>query len=253
MPHKINWHKQISSIPRIQQAGLLDWEVMPTGSSNQNFKISTQQGLWILRLNQSTLGINRQQEQCILELIEPLSIMPKVISNQPSDTPSIPAHLITEFIPQATWQSNDFKKPESLQKLCQKLKQFHDIPYQYLPSRLDNRLRTYLKHIQGVPKQLQSTLLNAITDLEKHGFWQTNTTLYHSDLNPSNLVGHEPLHIIDWEYAGQGHPLLDWLILEHYAATDLSQHHPKDLHEEWLKPAKTMIDAMMKLWSFHRA
>lgn len=198
----------------------------------------------MLRFNQATLGINRYQEQHILKLIRPLKISPTIIENNPDS-----GYLISAYIPQATWHHSDFINPKKLKALSQVLNQVHQIPYQYLPSRLDHRLKNYLQQIKGVPEGLKNTLLHSIEQLEGMNFWQANNTLYHSDLNPSNILGIDPIQIIDWEYAGQGHPLLDWLIIEHYAGYDLSEYYPADLQEEWLKPAKTMIDAMMQLWS----
>ena len=117
-----------------------------------------------------------------------------------------------------------------------------------MPSRLDYRLKLYLKTIKKVPVNTTIELLDTIQKLDFLGFWQANNSLFHSDLNTNNLLGRKQLTIIDWEFAGQGHPLLDWLILEQQSKTDLSAYYPEDMNPVWIDPAKRMIAAMMNLW-----
>lgn len=244
MMSKNKWLERIQSLPVIQRAGLLDYQLIESGSSNHNFKINTESGDWVLRFNQATLGIDRQQEQLILQMIEPTGITPKIIEINPNA-----GYLITEYIPQNTWRQADFEDPEKINLLKNALAQFHALPYQYLPSRLDHRIKQYLQAIELVPEDLRLTLNQSLNLLEQLKFWQANNTLYHSDLNPNNLMSSDPINIIDWEYAGQGHPLLDWLIMEHHSGIDLSEHYPKGIQAQWIQPAKTMITAMMKLWA----
>ncbi len=248
MSSKDPWPDRILAIPEIRAAGLLNWQRIESGSSNHNFKVTTKQGIWVLRFNQATLGINRHQEMYILQQLAALQIMPELIAINPDE-----GYLISRYSTATTWHPDDFKNPRKLSALQQTLSQFQAITYNHLPSRLDQRIKNYLQHIPAIPVELKRRLIQAIERLEILNFWQANTTLYHSDLNPSNLLGHAPVQIIDWEYAGQGHPLLDWLIMEHHSGADLSAHYPKDLHEQWLKPAKTMITAMLELWKIHSA
>ncbi len=243
MQAKQTWHQRLNSIGLIRQAGLIDWQPIKSGTSNSVFKVTTESAIWVVRINRATLGIDRLQEKKIMDLIAPLGIGPKVIENDPAA-----GHLITEFIHQPNWQASDLKDPLMLTTLKQGLNQFHAIEYQYIPSRLDIRLKLYLKSIDGTPESTCFEILDTIQRLDRMGFWQANNTLFHSDLNPNNLLGHKQLTIIDWEFAGQGHPLLDWLILEHESQVDLSANYPTDINPAWVEPAKRLIRAMMNLW-----
>ncbi len=245
MQAKENWYDKLKSISVVNNAGLLDWHPVYSGTSNHIFKINTQVGVWMVRFNRAALGIDRHQEKQVMALVEPLGVGPKVIENDPES-----GHLITEFIDRPTWRINDFKDPLMLKKFKQKLNQFHTIHYEYLPSRLDYRLKSYLKNIKGVSNKTAINILEAIQKLEFLGFWKANNTLYHSDLNLNNLLGRDHLTIIDWEFAGQGHPLLDWLIIEYETKVNLSAHYPLDINPVWIEPAKRMIHAMMKLWPY---
>lgn len=243
MHNKTDWQLKLQSIDVIHRAGLLSWEPIHSGTSNRIFKVLTEVGTWVVRFNRAALGIDRFEEKLILDLIEPLKIGPKVIQINPDE-----GYLITEFIEQTVWQKSDFKNQDNITLLKNSMQKYHAIEYSFLPSRLDHRLKAYLKKIENVPEQTTIELLNTIQKLDFLGFWQANKTLFHSDLNLNNLMGNNPLTIIDWEFAGQGHPLLDWIILERETKTNLSEHYPEDINPSWITPAKSMIRAMMKLW-----
>ncbi len=243
MPSKTDWYNKLKSINTINHAGLLEWQPLDSGTSNHIFKVLTDAGIWIVRFNRAAMGICRFEEQRILDKLQPLRIGPNVIENNPKA-----GYLITEFIDQPVWQKSDLKNPVKLAALENSMQQYHAINYEYLPSRLDHRLKLYLKNIKKIPEKATIELLETIQKLDFLGFWKANNTLYHSDLNLNNLLGNKQLTIIDWEFAGQGHPLLDWLILEHESQLDLSEHYPENINPVWVKPAKRMIHAMMKLW-----
>ena len=243
MDAKQVWYERLNSISIIRNAGILEWQPILSGTSNHMFKVKTQAGVWMVRINRAALGIDRHQEQQMMGLIEPLGIGPKVIENDP-----VSGHLITEFIDQPTWQRSDFQDPLLRLKLAASLQQIHQLEYRHLPSRLDQRLKRYLKAIKNVSQETSQQLLADIQHLDTLGFWQACNRLYHSDLNPQNLIGHQQLIIIDWEYAGQGHPFLDWLILEHETQLDWSDHYPLDINPLWISSAQSMIQGMMKLW-----
>ncbi|MDJ1139379.1 phosphotransferase [Marinicella marina] len=243
MPNKEHWQHQLESIHTIKAAGLKHWEPIHSGSSNYIFKVTTSAGLWIVRFNRAAMGISRQEEHRILEKIKPLDIGPNVIENDPDA-----GHLITEYIDQPTWQRSDLKNHDKLNQLKQAMNKYHAIDYEYLPSRLDHRLRLYLKNIKKIPERTTIDILENIQKLDFLGFWRANNSLYHSDLNLGNLLGDDSLRIIDWEFAGQGHPLLDWLILEHEVKMNLSDHFPDDVLPVWIAPARRLIRAIMKLW-----
>ncbi|MGJ8663627.1 MAG: phosphotransferase, partial [Marinicella sp.] len=244
MHSRDHWHKRLLQITNIHNVGLLEWQAVQSGSSNHMFKVKTNVGIWMIRINRAALGIDRFEEKRIMTLIESLNIGPKVIEINP-----VEGHLITEYMAQPSWQKADFKDPTKLQRLHEVLNQYHAIPYEYLPSRLDHRLKKYLKSIKQIPVETTMVLLESIQKLDFLGFWKANNTLFHSDLNPNNLLGYgSQTTLIDWEFAGQGHPLLDWLILEHETNIDLSAYYPEDINPVWINPAQRMIQAMMKLW-----
>ncbi len=242
-----NWPEQIFQIPIIKQAGLLECEAINAGSSNLNYKVTTEEGTWVVRLNKPLPGVNRKQEQKVLKLIGPLKISPAVIAVNPQA-----GYLITEFCTEPTWQQSSPELATSIDQISVQLRQLHRIPYDYLPSRLDQRINRYIQQINGLPEALVKDIQFASEDLNRLGFWSACKTLYHSDLNPNNLMGINNPLIIDWEFAGQGHALLDWLIMEHELQLDLSAYYPDEMNEKWLKPAKDLIEDMLRMWSYYQ-
>ncbi|TDR20655.1 phosphotransferase [Marinicella litoralis] len=241
-----NWLRQITQIPTIQQAGLLGCERITGGISNLNFKVTTHQGIWVVRLNQAQLGVNRKLEQDILNLIAPLKLSPEVIDANPAA-----GYLITAYCDLATWRQSNTTDVGAFTKLADSLNALHQIPCHHSASRLDQRITHYLKQINHIPDDLAAETMHQIDQLEQLGFWSACQSLYHSDLNPNNLLGNDQAVIIDWEFAGQGHALLDWLIMEQEHQQDLSQFYPTDIRESWLPPSKALIANLMKLWDFN--
>lgn len=242
-----SWHKKLNTIPAIKSAGLISCEPLTQGKSNQVFKITTKAGQWVIRFNHAQAGVHRDQEHTILKLIEPLDIHPNIIENNPQR-----GFLIQEYLAEPCWQKSDFTLPTQLTTLANQLAKFHTLTYQDDKNRLDNRLQDYLSSFDVVPEQLRIQTEQQIDILEKQQFWQACNTLCHYDLNPSNIIGQRAM-IIDWEFAGQGHPLIDWLIMEYESGCDLHEYYPTNINKQWIVPCKSLIQSMMSLWQLIQA
>ncbi|MFC3193025.1 phosphotransferase [Marinicella sediminis] len=236
------WHDRLLSIPVVAKAGLLGWQALQPGS-NQNFKIETTQGHWVVRFNQSIPGVDRLVEQQLLQQLQHLAWLPTMIDCDPGA-----GYLITEFIEQSVWQKSDFSNPQRITQLADQLRLIHLQPCDQAPTRLDRRIQYYLSQTQ-VAADLQRRLTQGIDTLEQLQFWTACRWLCHHDLNPGNLLGHKPVYLIDWEFAGQGHAILDWLIMEQESGADLSSWYPEDTRPDWIIPLKTLISDLMKLWN----
>ncbi len=247
MPHKpTDIHQELLSIPVIQQAGLLSYQPLTTGSSNRNYHIRTNQGDWVVRFNRPNLGVDRTLEAQVLQLIAGLDVAPQVIENNPTV-----GYLITTFNPATVWQTQDFNNKEKLNGLQQQLAPLHAIEIDYPSSRLDIRTQHYIATIGTVPDTTVKQTMQVIEQLHELGFWAANRYLFHSDLNPSNLLGQPTPMIIDWEFAGQGHPLIDWLIIELLTGIDMSACYPKNTHTEWIAPCRQFLQLMLNIWHQH--
>ncbi len=242
MPNKL--HK-LNNIEFIQEAGFIRAEAIKHGLNNHSFKAFTEQGIYFVRLNATISGVDRCREALILDHIAPLLITPKVIINNLEDN-----YLITEWSTGKLWQRDDFKKLRLVTALKKQLSIFHAINYTdtegQAGSRLDQRLLSYAINQNPTITARLKTHINKLQDLD---FWAMNNYLTHFDLNPRNIIGRKPPLLLDWEFAGQGHPLIDWLIIEHECAVDLSTHYQALDENNWLPSLRVLIQIMMQIWS----
>ncbi|MEZ5470275.1 MAG: phosphotransferase [Marinicella sp.] len=239
---QINWLSKLQEIPVIHSAGLLSVTPMQQGLGNQSLLLTTSQGNWVFRMNQTQLGVNRQLEAQVLQSVKSLNIAPKVIENNPEA-----GYLIVEHLQQSTWKPQDFSSTKKVKKLQSKLEQLHRIQFTAPASRLDHRIPEYLKDFKVVPHNVSSEITQQLKQLADLRFWSACQYLCHYDLNPLNLLGDHPW-IIDWEFAGQGHALIDWLVMEHESGHDLSSFYPEEINPDWVQPLKKLIHNMMVLW-----
>jgi aminoglycoside phosphotransferase (APT) family kinase protein len=240
------WHKQLSQIPTIKSAGLLDVTPFDQGLSNQSLLVETRKGQWVVRLNRPQVGVNRSLEAEILQLIEPLKITPTIIENNPKA-----GYLITEYLAKPTWTRANFADANQLESLQSQLKHLHSIRFKHVSSRLDQRLKLYLQTFTAIPSDISQSITEQITHLNELDFWPACNHLCHYDLNPNNIMGDQPM-IIDWEFAGQGHPLIDWLIIEHETGHDLRACYPNGINPGWISPARNLIKGLMTLWQLNQ-
>jgi len=242
MPDK---RHKLNQIDFIRQAGFIRAVAIKHGLNNHSFKVFTEGGIYFVRLNATIAGVNRRREAYILDRIAPLNITPKVIINDLENN-----YLLTEWSAGKVWQAGDFNQARLLAALVKQLHKVHAINYtdedNEIESRLDQRLLSYATNQNPSISARLKTHINKLHDLE---FWANNTYLTHFDLNPRNIIGRNPPLLLDWEFAGQGHPLIDWLIMEHECGHDLSPHYHSLDDNNWLPSLRALIQIMMQIWS----
>lgn len=242
-----NWLESVKQLAAVKAAGFIDCEPIKQGITNHNFKVTTEQGVWVVRLNQPQPGVDREREQQLLCWLAPLNLTAKIIDINPAQ-----GFLITEYLNSQLWTQKDFEDAAQLQSLADKLKLIHQISYDEPTTRLDHRILQYIDHFKPSQK-ICKRLMADISSLEQSGFWAACTQLYHSDLHRNNILGiGDDIKILDWEYAGQGHAILDWLIMEQESGSDLSHHYPQETNPKWLPPLRSLIQQVLQMWPTER-
>ncbi len=236
--------QQLLSIPAVKKAGLLSFEPACQGTINKTYQVETTLGRWAVRLNQNDMpGINRQREIDILTLIQGQDIGPDLIAHDVEKQ-----CLITRWVEGDAWTTDDLANPDLLQRLKVKLGRLHQIHYNNKATYLMARIIEYILFFADASESLKKAISESVKALNQTGFWQKQNRLLHFDVHPYNIIGHENPIIIDWEYAGSGHPLLEWLIIQHYAEKDISEQIPRFNMPEEHKEASRLIDLLMELW-----
>jgi aminoglycoside phosphotransferase (APT) family kinase protein len=239
-----NLHR-LQRIKFIEAAGLIEARPIKHGLNNHSFHVITEQGPYFVRFNAVISGVDRQREARALDLISALNLSPSVILNEPNNNV-----LITDWCRGKRWHSDDFKNNKLVTTLANQLKTFHQINLSqetiFNNSRLDKRLLSYTENQKD---SIKEHITRHINKLEQLDFWQANQSLTHFDLNPGNIIGRQPPMLLDWEFAGLGHPLIDWLIIEYECGHSLDNyyHHLDD--NNWLPPLRALIQIMMQIWA----
>lgn len=197
---------QLQQIPELNKQGIMSIEPTDKGLINYNFTVKTLSGTLHARINKpDVLGVDRKHESMVLNRIKALNLAPKILANNLGDN-----YLISEFVDEPTWSKDDCYKHPSL--LIKQLKKVHAIDMSHqLPSFL-SRLEQYEQYsLYKFNASFVSQYQKTKQQLNKLGFFKAKQLL-HYDLNASNLLGTKKLTIIDWEFAGCGHPIFDLAI-----------------------------------------
>jgi len=212
MPGSSDSKKYLLNLPEIEAAGLLSFELIHPGTTNCNWKVHTQQGIWVVRKNAENVpGVDRHVEARVLKTIEPLQIAPKLIAVQPEQ-----GYLITEFLEAHTWSAADCQRPELQARLFEALKSVHNIAINEPDTSVTARVEAYLKRApENIRDRYRDLLNEALWQVEQQGFFEQQR-LCHYDLNHNNIVGYDDIKILDWEFAGMAHPVLDVAVFGFY-------------------------------------
>jgi thiamine kinase-like enzyme len=218
------------------------------GRTNRSFLVAQDDFKAVVRinaLNGASLGIDRQREGLILELLQSTGAVPKMLYR----TDQV---LVSVFHEGRPWDEQDSCSTEQMAALNLLLQRIQDVEITQL------QRRNYVQYCQAYIDQLgsafaveglQQTILTAAAAIDA-GDWPA--VICHHDLVPENiLVTADGLIVLDWEYAALGHPALDAL---RFHETDLQSScvdmgvGPDRLHES-LKPLAILLRGMDDLWS----
>ena len=186
------------------------------GKTNESWLLESHNKRYIARLNNpisGLLGIDRRREYVIHRAVAALGIAPPyVYLHAPSDT-SIFRFIEGEPLTASEFESRQIK--ESLWELIAKSQSINlDMPrfnYAYQLSR-------YWKKVEMVKptfaREHGQRWLEFRQQLDAFDSRSWRPVVTHHDLEASNILSSDKgLKIIDWEYAGNGHPVFDALSL----------------------------------------
>ncbi|MEZ5528370.1 MAG: choline/ethanolamine kinase family protein [Porticoccaceae bacterium] len=207
----------MNNVDRILRQTLSDWSrwqvslpgaprrvrELEGGLTNRSFLVESGAHLGVVRVNageDQRLGIDRQRELAVLKLLQGSGFVPDVWFAS-RDV------LVTEFVEGRHWQGEDLYRVghrEQVHQLIQRLQQVAMPSFARRFSYLDH-CRGYLAQLAGFPEAEEVLALAAGIDASD---WQP--VICHHDLVVENIIETERgLVLIDWEYAGWGHPAMD--------------------------------------------
>jgi thiamine kinase-like enzyme len=186
-------------------------EPLAGGITNQNFVVEDETGRYVARICKELplLGIDRRNEAACQETASRLGIAPELIHRGEG-------LLISRHVSGQTLTSIDLQDLGMIGQVGETLRRLHDgwdtvigLVLYFCPFQT---IRTYVQSAVG----LKAPLPDDIEELlhETHGLSLRlspfRPALCHNDLLPANMIkSGKRLWLVDWEYAGMGHPLFD--------------------------------------------
>ena len=183
---------------------------IPGGLTNQNLLIETGGGeKFVARLpgkDTGLFGINRQTEHAISRVAWEIGIAPEPVA-------FLSEHeiLVTRFVEGVPIDTND---PAAIHNVARLLHQLHsapEVPGVFdLPLVIDDYITTAKRFNVTHPTQLGEALEFSGKIINAIGRCPRVSAPCHNDLIAANfLESRDQLYLLDWEYAGMGHPYVD--------------------------------------------
>ena len=206
---ELEQRRQIRSIPCWSRD--IELNSLPGGITNRNYLVKQAQDHFVARVGKELphLGIDRRNELDCHRAAELLGIAPPIYYGQNGI-------LVTQYVPGCTLDSFLARGPGFTARIAQTLRQLHDgwdrLSGDFLYFSPFQACRNYVKtaHETGaeLPADIQRSM-KALSTLSRRISPYT-PTLCHNDMLPANVLDDgKRIWIVDWEYAGIGHPLFD--------------------------------------------
>jgi thiamine kinase len=209
------------------------------GRTNETFLVASGGFKAVVRVNSpisEALGIDRQREAQILNLLAPSGVSPNIFYI----TDEV---LVSEYIEGQQLTHQSLKNTATMEAVSVALRAIQAVTMPGgVPRNYQQYCRNYLDQlgddcVSPLVKQEIETIASAVDNSD----WQP--VICHHDMVPQNIIENaRGVTIIDWEYAALGHPDLDFMRL---FGADFSAIGGQ---ENILQPLFKVQQAMDKLW-----
>lgn len=191
--------------------GPVSVQYLAGGITNQNFRVESAKGLLVARVCEELphLGIDRRNEAACQLAAARLDLAPELIHLEPG-------LMVSRHLPGRTLSASDFIDNALISQIGEALRSLHDawdwVSGHILAFCPFQTIRTYAQTAAGLNARLPDRIDQLLDDSRRlaHCIGPYRPVLCHNDLLPANLIWDgSRLWLIDWEYAGMGHPLFD--------------------------------------------
>lgn len=228
------------------------------GHTNKSHVVRMGERRYVIRLNEQgpcTLAVNRYHERRIMTALSSTAIAPTIVYPSIYDTCHSSYFTVFEYIEGPTWTINDFMNEYNQHRLSQKIDAYKHIVVNLPRFDYVHCLQNYWKEItqQGIliDPRIASKFMAFIPILASFLSHPYTPVLSHHDLNPDNIIEtQQGLMILDWEYAGMGHPDFDteYIKKNMSSVSDLKTSIKEVLACENKSPIEQLIDWLTYLW-----
>jgi thiamine kinase-like enzyme len=186
-------------------------EPLPGGITNRNFLVRDEGTTRVARLSEerALLGIDRRNEVVCQRAAWACGVGPEVLHHEDG-------LLISQHLPGRTLARADLQDPAVLSRLAATLRRLHGgwdrLTGEILYVCAFQVVRTYGRTALHLGARLPADIDGLLEDARhlSHHVAPFRPVLCHNDLLAANLIDDgADVRLVDWEYAGMGHPLFD--------------------------------------------
>lgn len=190
-----------------------------------------------------TLGLDRHSELGLLRTLASAGFV-----RAPVWADAEAGLLLLAYETGAVWQVQDFHRPERLTALGQSLQRLHSLPVS--GPVLD--LRARLRHYAGLANCPEANILQKATLrlLDELDYCAEPLAICHNDAVVGNILGKNPLQLIDWEYAAAGNPRFELAVVAGHH--ELNEGAVAHLLGAYNSDVKQMVITLSELVSWRR-
>lgn len=222
--------RQADLLDRLRRLPFIDGpaelEAIGGGITNHNVVVRCGgRASYVARLceDRPLLGIDRRNEVVCQRAAAELGVAPEVVHHEPG-------LLVSRFVEGQTLAVADLREPPRLARAAGLLRRLHGswdtMTGEVLYFSPFQAARTYARTAAGLGARLPVDIEDLLSDARAlaRRLGPFRPVPCHNDLLPANLIddGHR-LWLVDWEYAGIGHPLFDLANLAANAGLDDEQ------------------------------
>lgn len=199
---------------------------LTSGLTNKSHLVRVGERCYVIRLNEQgdcALGINRTHERLIVEKLSSYKLCPKIVYPEVCTVENDQRFTVFEYIDGRTWGNDDFADIHNQQRLLQKIETYQQLQVDIPTFDYSRCVHNYREAIAQ-----RGITMNADVSVAFINFYQRldlflkksyTPVLSHHDLVPGNIIEtKQGLVILDWEYAGMGHPDFDAAYIKKYMA-----------------------------------
>ncbi|MDX1459902.1 MAG: phosphotransferase [Xanthomonadales bacterium] len=210
----MNPREALARIPGF--AGAEPGIVLSDGVTSLTILVQHLQRRYVLRIDKpaaAELGLDRRAEEEILRLVAAGGLSPEPVYFNDRD-----GLFMRAFTPGTNWAFSELHNKKSLKRLAGVLRTLHTLP---AVKRQFDPLAAVDRYAQqsGTDEawRLASEALAMHSEIPEPG----QLCLCHNDLVHHNILDHDGISLIDWEFAGMGDPMFDIAVLaEHHRIPD---------------------------------
>lgn len=183
------------------------------GTVNASYRVDTSAGRFVVRIHHSlgtALGADHEREAQLHAAAAAAGLAPALVHVDPAHR-----FMVMEYVSGAIWTAQDLSRPDRLTQLGAALNALHAVvppvvaPFE-IPAVLDIYYQPLMQAADEEERRwFERLMAQATVALERSGTRERPKVLVHNDLYHSNLLGHDRLYLIDWEYAAVADPLFD--------------------------------------------